>query len=242
MPSGWFPDPHGRHEFRFFNGTAWTADVSDEGRRYVDPYGAAPLGPVATRPGVASGPGNGPATAAITCGLIAMFFAWMPVFVVIGIVLGALGLVFGMRGLRRARLNGSGRGRAITGIVTGGASLALSVVGIVLTVSLVSQFRDFLRPGLVDPEIVSCTVTSTGIVIDATVQNLEADERSYTVYAVMQWPRVSDLVVTVDTVAPGEVRRFTLERAVSVADDTCSARLVVHGPTPYGIEMDRVND
>ena len=84
MPSGWFPDPHGRHDYRWFNGTAWTADVSDDGRRLVDPYGAAPIGRGRTGPGA----GNGFATAAIMCGLVALLFAWMPVFVVIGIVLG----------------------------------------------------------------------------------------------------------------------------------------------------------
>ena len=98
LPSGWFPDPHGRHDYRYFNGHSWTADVSDEGRRLVDPYGAAPL-----RRSDKPASGNGLAVAALTCGLVALLFAWMPVLVVIGVVLGVLGVVFGIRGRRRAR-------------------------------------------------------------------------------------------------------------------------------------------
>ena len=36
MP-GWWPDPFGRHEVRWWDGRAWTADVSDGGVRSVDP-------------------------------------------------------------------------------------------------------------------------------------------------------------------------------------------------------------
>ena len=113
MPSGWFPDPHGRHEYRWFNGHAWTADVSDDGRRMIDPHGAAPA-----RRGDRPGSGNGIAVAALTCGLVALVFAWMPLFVVSGFVLGVLGIVFGIRGRRRARLVGAGQGMALTGIVS----------------------------------------------------------------------------------------------------------------------------
>lgn len=43
MPSdpkgaGWHPDPTGRHEHRYFNGTSWTDDVSDRGRQSKDPF------------------------------------------------------------------------------------------------------------------------------------------------------------------------------------------------------------
>ena len=41
--SGWFADPTGRHQFRFFDGTGWTEHVSDDGNPTVDPYdGEAP--------------------------------------------------------------------------------------------------------------------------------------------------------------------------------------------------------
>ena len=36
-PSGWFPDPVGRFDYRYFDGTVWTADVASAGHRYRDP-------------------------------------------------------------------------------------------------------------------------------------------------------------------------------------------------------------
>lgn len=33
----WLTDPTGRHEFRYWNGSGWTEDVSDSGNRSIDP-------------------------------------------------------------------------------------------------------------------------------------------------------------------------------------------------------------
>jgi hypothetical protein len=35
-PPGWHPDPYGRHEFRWWDGTRWTEHVSDRGAMSVD--------------------------------------------------------------------------------------------------------------------------------------------------------------------------------------------------------------
>jgi uncharacterized protein YxjI len=35
-PAGWHPDPHQRHELRYWDGSAWTQHVSDGGRTGVD--------------------------------------------------------------------------------------------------------------------------------------------------------------------------------------------------------------
>jgi hypothetical protein len=40
--AGWNPDPTGRHEYRYWDGTTWTDDVSDNGVTTVDPVDAAP--------------------------------------------------------------------------------------------------------------------------------------------------------------------------------------------------------
>jgi hypothetical protein len=37
MPPQWHPDPSGRHELRYWNGTTWTDDVSDNGVTSTDP-------------------------------------------------------------------------------------------------------------------------------------------------------------------------------------------------------------
>jgi hypothetical protein len=36
-PASWLSDPTGRHQLRYWNGTAWTDDVSDEGQTSKDP-------------------------------------------------------------------------------------------------------------------------------------------------------------------------------------------------------------
>ena len=43
-PAGWYPDPSGRHEYRFFTGHDWTADVVDNGTHSTDPLPSPPEG------------------------------------------------------------------------------------------------------------------------------------------------------------------------------------------------------
>lgn len=38
-PTGWYSDPNGRHELRYWNGSAWTEQVSDQGQKTIDPPG-----------------------------------------------------------------------------------------------------------------------------------------------------------------------------------------------------------
>jgi hypothetical protein len=50
-PSGWLSDPLGRYQFRYWNGTEWTDQVSTNGSHEADPLGLAPgAGPVAIAP------------------------------------------------------------------------------------------------------------------------------------------------------------------------------------------------
>ena len=36
-PSGWYPDPSGRYEMRYWDGDKWTEHVSRQGQTYSDP-------------------------------------------------------------------------------------------------------------------------------------------------------------------------------------------------------------
>lgn len=49
---GWNPDPSGRHEYRYWDGSSWTDDVSDHGVTSTDPIGppAAPGAPTEPSP------------------------------------------------------------------------------------------------------------------------------------------------------------------------------------------------
>lgn len=44
-PQGWFPDPAGRHQLRWWNGRAWAAAVADDGVQSFDPDGLRPGAP-----------------------------------------------------------------------------------------------------------------------------------------------------------------------------------------------------
>ena len=46
----WYPDPRGRHEFRYWDGTAWMQDVADGGQMSVDPVDAPHLDAVDRQP------------------------------------------------------------------------------------------------------------------------------------------------------------------------------------------------
>jgi hypothetical protein len=40
-PANWYPDPAGRHELRYYDGTQWTEHVSSGGKQTIDPVGPA---------------------------------------------------------------------------------------------------------------------------------------------------------------------------------------------------------
>ena len=48
-PPGWYPDPYGRHERRYYDGRAWTEHVESGGRQGVDPPAGAPRVPTVSR-------------------------------------------------------------------------------------------------------------------------------------------------------------------------------------------------
>ncbi len=145
-PPGWFPDPTGRHDHRWWDGAAWTQHVADAGIAGLDPLpdrsGPQSQGDL---PGRHDGPGAGAAPApsssdpvagaALATGLVALLLAVIPWF---GLVLPVAAVVLGL--VARSRIRTSqrrGDGLAIAGLVLGTVSLLLAlVVTIVATVLL----------------------------------------------------------------------------------------------------------
>lgn len=237
LPSGWFPDPLGRYDHRWFNGRSWTSDVSVNGQRFVDPLGNAP-GPGATTDGAGS-PGNRMATAAMICGLVGIAVAWIPFVVVGGIALGVLGIVFGVKGLGRSGELQRGRGPAITGIVTGGVALLVSIVGIVLSVVVVREVMDFIEPGPRFVDDVECIVDGRDVAVSGTITNLDDERHDYTIFVTVGGRTVFDVV---DHVDPDEVANWSVSLRTSTAVETCRPGIVVNGPFPFGIETDPVEN
>ena len=46
----WYPDPYGRHEMRYYDGTRWTEHVASHGKQSVDPPGGESRVPTVKRP------------------------------------------------------------------------------------------------------------------------------------------------------------------------------------------------
>lgn len=230
LPSGWFPDPLGRYDHRWFNGTTWTSDVATDGRRFVDPLGTSP-GPHGSPPR-----GNRAATAALVCGLVGVATAWIPLLVVVGFVLAVLGIVFGTKGLRQSRDSGNGRGRAVTGLVTGVVAVALSVVGVLLTVDVFREVIAFVEPGPRFVDQVECTVDGREAAVTGQLTNLDDRTRDYVVFVTVDG---RTRYAEIDDVEAGD----TIEWIVRVegsygAGVDCDPDVVVNGPFPWGIETD----
>ncbi len=233
-PSGWFPDPLGRFDHRYFNGAAWTSDVSTGGQRFVDPLGT---GPNAPGYGTTS-PRNGLATAAVVTGSIGVAIAWIPFLVVIGSVLAILAIVFGTIGLRRSRSVGTGRSASIAGLVMGSLGIAASVVGVILTVAVFREVVAFIEPGDHDVQVTACELDGRRAEVEGTIVNLEDDARSYTVFVEVEGRTE---VVTISAVAPGESATWSTVVTTRAPLSTCDPDITVQGPFPYDIELDPVD-
>jgi uncharacterized RDD family membrane protein YckC len=102
--AGWYVDPSGRHEHRYWSGNAWTEHVADRGQQSVDPRPPTVEPPSAEQqaggrqpqqqPGAAPGPARGH-TGGIgqPADLGPRFVARLLDFILLGLVVGILGSV-----------------------------------------------------------------------------------------------------------------------------------------------------
>ncbi|MEL6892964.1 MAG: DUF2510 domain-containing protein [Actinomycetota bacterium] len=243
--AGWFPDPLRRHEFRFHNGGAWTADVSDDGRRFVDPFGAAP------GPWDAEGPSDAPrlepgggrnriAVAGLVCGVIGLSLAFIPFLFVIGAVAAVLAIVFGAVGLRRSRPTGRRRGAAIAGLVTGVVGVLGAVVGGFLTSALISAIDDYENPGQYELGPVSCTNDGSAWTAAGSITNGDEETRSYTLSVDFVRPGTDNVRtrvrVRLDDIDPMASDEFEVRRVVDLDEIDCVVS-AVDGPPPFGLDL-----
>ncbi len=244
--SGWHPDPTGRFEYRYHNDRQWTADVSTGGQRFVDPlpptspYGTygAPVGPVAGAGRPTPSRRNGLAIAGMICGIVSVVIGWVPFVAFAGLLVAIAGLVLSIVGLRRSRPAGTGRGFAITGLVTSGVGIVLAVVGIVFSFVLVEAVDRFENPGPTETSISSCEQDGADIVATGTITNQSSKQRDYTV--VVRLASGYRDTVAVDDVPAGETVAFTARDSVPrVLFEADGCRVVeVNGPVPFGLDPD----
>ena len=240
--AGWHPDPTSRFELRYHNGRSWTADVSTDGERFVDPAGSRPV--AAPTPTVAPGPtgpsGRNPvATASMVLGIVAIGIGWMPFIVLLGIVAASLAIGFGIRGRRRSVSTGVGAGFALTGIITGVVGLVVCVAGVVFSASLLRAIDTFENPAANETVIVACERSGNELTATGTVTNTDDATSSFTVRVFFVRPGTDNLrrqaTVALDPLPPGETATFEVTRNVGDLDLDCIVG-AVRGPLPYGVD------
>lgn len=160
--AGWYPDPTGRFEFRYFDGTDWSSSVGRAGQQFVDPLTgpAAPSAPFTpAAPGgwqpqvqwqpqsawqpapVAPKEGDGLAVTALVLGVLACVFGLIPFMFMLVFLLALLAIIFGVIGAGR-RSTGSRSKMAIAGLVLGVVGIGAGVVGLMITKVWVEEAAD----------------------------------------------------------------------------------------------------
>ena len=172
LTPGWYPDPTGRYEFRYHNGQRWTADISVDGQRYVEPDDAsitrqpAPLPPTVK--------GRGVAITTLVLGICAVSLAWLPFVFVVGGVCGVVGLIFGIAGFTSESY---GRKMLGWGTVLSVVALPLCGAGLLFTREVLDQMRE---PGPYKLTITAC-YWENGLQAQGTIENQDSLAHSYSV-------------------------------------------------------------
>lgn len=240
-PAGWFPDPLGRFDHRYFNGSNWTADVADGGERRVDPLGTTPGGgSPAGGPGAARR-GNTAATVAVVFGVIGVLLAWMPIMVVLGSIAAVVALIAGFKARRHANDGAEGGGKATVGLVLGGFGLALAVVGVILTVIVVRATLDYVDPGRHDVTVAECVLSDGSASVTGTLLNESNQRRSYTVHVTVDYDADRSTTVEVAELSglePDAEREWVVTTNDAPPDGDCDATADVFGPFPFDVPME----
>jgi hypothetical protein len=111
--SGWFGDPTGRHSHRYWDGTAWTTNVSDNGLTSQDTVTAGPAALLGSPPTTHPGPG----ILTLVAGGMALLGAMLP-WVSVTTIFGSLS---------KNGMDGDGQLTALGGLVLGVIALIVLV-------------------------------------------------------------------------------------------------------------------
>ena len=235
-PAGWHPDPVGRYEYRYYNGTQWTADVSVRGQRFVDPAGV-PTWTPAQMP-----PKRGFAVASFVIGLVVLAGAWLPFVFVLAAVGAVVAIVFGVLGLRAARRSGGhGRGFATTGLVLSVLALPVCLIGWSFTRTVLREIDQYADPGPYTVELTRCDVSDAEpLSMEGTIRNDDDERHTYSLDLefVFVGGDTAPQTATVADVEPGETVTFRSTDLV-FGDDRTECRIAnVWGPPPFDLPQE----
>jgi hypothetical protein len=232
-PSGWYADPQGRFEFRYFNGVQWTSDVAVNGQRYVDSLVDRPVPPQQQprRP-------RGMAIASFVTALSAVLVGWVPFIFALAACAAVAAMVFGIIALKTSRRHdGYGRGFAVTGLVLAPVALAVCVGGFFFTRAVVREFRDFIEPGPHELFVEQpCTVDGGRATLHGTIRNVDDHDHDYRITVEFtDADSTTSSTATVRNVGPGATTDWSVSAQVSAGPVTCKAT-DVSGPVPFDID------
>ncbi|TIC89109.1 DUF5067 domain-containing protein [Nocardioides sp. GY 10113] len=137
---------------------------------------------------------NGLATAGFVLGLLGLLGSWIPLLNILGILLGAIGVVLAGVGLAKSKRAGAGRGLSIAGIVLGGLAVVFAIVVNVAFVGAVDEAID----DAIDETSTSSGANGTG---GKSNELDEAEDASSFVDGVLTTPDVK-IVITDNKVIP----------------------------------------
>ncbi|MGZ4741192.1 MAG: DUF4190 domain-containing protein [Ilumatobacteraceae bacterium] len=229
-PSGWYADPQGRFEYRYFNGVQWTSDVAVDGQRYVDSIvdRPAPQGSPARRP-------RGMAIASFVTGLAGVVLGWVPFIFALAACAAVTAIVFGILGLKTSRRHDDyGRGFAVAGLALAPIALVVCVGGFFFTRVVLRELRDFVEPGPHEVFVSQpCTIAGGRASIHGTIHNL--DDRDHDYRIVVEFSTSSETKsstaavrnVAADATAPWST-------SIDIAGNTVTCKVTdVFGPMPF---------
>ena len=230
IPSGWYADPQGRFEYRYFNGVRWTSDVAVDGQRYVDSLvdRPAPQQPPARRP-------RGIAIASFVTGLAGVVLGWVPFVFALAACAAIVAIVFGILGLKTSRRHdGYGRGFAVAGLVLSPIALAVCVGGFFFTRAVVREIRNFVEPGPHEIFVAQpCTVDGGRATVHGSIHNLDTRDHDYRI--VVEFSTAGETkssTAVVRNVVPDATAPWSTSVAIAGSSVKCAVT-DVFGPIPF---------
>jgi|TARA_B110000459_G_scaffold107996_1_gene119836 hypothetical protein len=250
VQAGWYPDPASRFELRYHNGVAWTADVSTNGDRYVDPLGTGPGAAVhqntqqpTQQTRQQPGARNGAATASMVLGIVTIVVGWLPFIFAMAAVAGVMAIVLGLRARRRAKAPGPqfgvGNGMARAGLILGPIGLLVCVGGLIFSIVMVRAIETFENPADNATAITSCERNGNDVTAQGELTNISSNASSFTVRVFFVRPGTDNprrqANVIISDVEPGEKRSFEVVRSVQLEKVDCIIGSV-RGELPFGVD------
>lgn len=245
VEAGWHVDPTGRHQLRYFNGTAWTGDVADDGNRGFDvlaPMGSQPVWTGSTGQDTGT-PGAGLPVAGLILGIAGVACALSVMLFQVAALCGLLALVFGIVARRKARAaRRPAPGMTTAAVVLGIVSMGLAAAAAALFYAVVQPLLDELerRAPLSAYDLTSpaCGVADGRARYEAVLTNRDDDEQRFTVRVefldAASGERIGSGRAVLDDVRAGESAPVVITAAVDADTVLCQVDDVRIGRPPFG--------